>query len=421
MDVPFLAIFLVCLLLLLSGMVSGSEIAFFSLNLKELEIIYKGSKFIRRIKKSLENPRRLLATILVANNFINIAIVLLSAYLSQFFFRNIESELLKLILEVGIITILLLLFGEILPKVFANRNALLFAKFMLPGIEVIDKYVLFWLSLPMSKIGAYFEKRLARKKKQLSIQDVTHALELTREQETSEEEHKIFESILNFGTIETKQIMCPRGEIFALSHDAEIKDIIANINKLSYSRIPIYKQSIDNIVGILYVKDLIPNLNDKDFNSWPILRKPYYVPESKKIDDLLIDFKKDKVHLAIVVDEYGGTSGLITLGDILEEILGDISDETDLKTNYVQKLDKLTYLFNGKINLIDFFKAIELQDTKIFDRVKGNAESLAGLILEMEGDFPSKGRKIKYAGYTFIVEKVNGNRIERIKVILPAR
>lgn len=421
MEVPVLAIFLVCLLLLLSGLISGSEVAFFSLNLKELEITYKGSKFLKRIKKSLENPRRLLATILVANNFINIAIVLLSAYLGQFFFRNIESELFKLILEVGIITILLLLFGEILPKVFANRNALSFVKFMLPGIEVIDKYVLFWLSLPMSKIGSYFEKRLTGKKRQLSIQDVTQALELTRAKETSEEEHKIFESILNFGTIETKQIMCPRGEIFALSHDSKIKDIIANINKLSYSRIPVYKQSIDNIVGILYVKDLMPNLNDKDFNRWPALRKPYYVPESKKIDDLLIHFKKDKVHLAIVVDEYGGTSGLITLGDILEEVLGDISDETDLKSNYVQKLDKLTYLFNGKINLIDFFKAIDLQDTKTFDEVKGNAESLAGLILEMEGDFPTKGRKIKYAGHTFIVEKVNGNRIERIKVILPTR
>ena len=374
---------------------------------------------LQRVITLLKRPKRLLATILVANNFINIAIVLVFSVLSSFFFSGIENPILVLIIEIGLITTIILIFGEILPKVYANRNALEFAKRMAFLISALDQYFLFWITYPMSKTTSFLEKRLGDQKNQFSVDKLSQALELTGDDETTSDEQRILEGIVNFGNTDTREVMCPRMDMFALSDELSLEEIIPIILEEGYSRIPVYHEKKDNIKGILYTKDLLPNLGNPDFVWQGVLKPPIYVPENKKLDDLLKEFQQKKIHLAIVVDEYGGTSGLITLEDIMEEIVGDISDEFDEHDLSYSRIDDYTYIFEAKISLKDFFKAIHIEDTEIFENVKGDSETLAGLLLELAKKFPRKGQKIRFQDYTFTVEELEQMRIKQVKVELP--
>ena len=420
-NVVWIQLGLALLLLICSALVSGAEVAFFSLQLKSLEELYdtNNETEVKRVIHLLRKPKRLLATVLVANNFINIAIVLLFSLLSKAFFLGIENPVVLLIIEVGIITFIILIFGEILPKVYANRNALTFSKVMAPVLIVLDEYLLFWLTFPMSRTTTFIEKRLGDKGNQFSIDKLSQALELTGDDETTSDEQRILEGIVNFGNTDTREVMCPRMDMFAISDALTMKEIIPLILEQGYSRIPIYTEKKDTIKGILYVKDLLPNIHKENFKWQQLLKQPLYVPENKKLDDLLKEFQLKKNHLAIVVDEYGGTSGLITLEDIMEEIVGDISDEFDEVDSSYSKLDDLNYLFEAKISLKDFFKVIHREETEEFELIKGDAETLAGLLLEIVKKFPKKKQIIRYAGYSFRVEEIDQMRITQVKVTLP--
>ena len=411
----------VIFLLICSALISGAEVAFFSLQLKAIEELNENNSDprLQRVITLLKRPKRLLATILVANNFINIAIVLVFSVLSSFFFSGIENPILVLMIEIGLITTIILIFGEILPKVYANRNALEFAKRMAFLISALDQYFLFWITYPMSKTTSFLEKRLGDQKNQFSVDKLSQALELTGDDETTSDEQRILEGIVNFGNTDTREVMCPRMDMFALSDELSLEEIIPIILEEGYSRIPVYHEKKDNIKGILYTKDLLPNLGNPDFVWQGVLKPPIYVPENKKLDDLLKEFQQKKIHLAIVVDEYGGTSGLITLEDIMEEIVGDISDEFDEHDLSYSRIDDYTYIFEAKISLKDFFKAIHIEDTEIFENVKGDSETLAGLLLELAKKFPRKGQKIRFQDYTFTVEELEQMRIKQVKVELP--
>jgi gliding motility-associated protein GldE len=412
----------VLVLLVCSALISGTEVAFFSLQLKSLEEDDQSSDIaLQRVITLLKNPKRLLATILVANNFINIAIVLVFAVLSDSFLGEIENPILMLIIEVGIITGLILIFGEILPKVYANRNALQFSKRMSLVISILDRYLLFWITYPMSKTTTFLEKRLGDQKNQFSVDKLSQALELTGDHETTSDEQRILEGIVNFGNTDTREVMCPRMDMFALSDELTLEEILPVILEQGFSRIPVFHEKKDNIKGILYTKDLLPNLDNPNFVWQDILKPPIYVPQNKKLDDLLKEFQQKKIHLAIVVDEYGGTSGLISLEDIMEEIVGDISDEFDEESLSYSKLDEKTYVFEAKISLKDFFKVIHLEETELFESVKGDSETLAGLLLEIAKRFPKKGQKIRFEGYIFTVEEIDQMRIKQVKVVLPKK
>ena len=412
----------VLVLLVCSALISGTEVAFFSLQLKSLEEDDQSSDIaLQRVITLLKNPKRLLATILVANNFINIAIVLVFAVLSDSFLGEIENPILMLIIEVGIITGLILIFGEILPKVYANRNALQFSKRMSLVISILDRYLLFWITYPMSKTTTFLEKRLGDQKNQFSVDKLSQALELTGDHETTSDEQRILEGIVNFGNTDTREVMCPRMDMFALSDELTLEEILPVILEQGFSRIPVFQEKKDNIKGILYTKDLLPNLDNPNFVWQDILKPPIYVPENKKLDDLLKEFQQKKIHLAIVVDEYGGTSGLISLEDIMEEIVGEISDEFDEESLSYSKLDEKTYVFEAKISLKDFFKVIHLEETELFESVKGDSETLAGLLLEIAKRFPKKGQKIRFERYIFTVEEIDQMRIKQVKVVLPKK
>ena len=410
-------------LLVCSALISASEVAFFSLQVKSLEDsdedqITPGTL---RIISLLKNPKRLLATILVANNFINIAIVLLFTILSKKIFIGINNPFLLLFIEIGIVTTLILIFGEILPKVYANRNAYAFSLRMAPIIQFLDRFILFWITSPMSRTTAFLEKKLGDKKNKISVDQLSQALELTDDQETTSDEQRMLEGIVNFGNTDTREVMCPRIDIFALSDQMSLKEIIPSILNKGFSRIPVYSEKKDNIRGILYTKDLLPHLGKPDYQWQKLLKTPLYVPENKKLDDLLKEFQQKKNHLAIVVDEYGGTSGLITLEDIMEEIIGDISDEFDEIDLNFSKIDESTYVFDAKISLKDFFRVINIEDSGLFDNIKGEAETLAGLVLEMTKKFPRRGQKVSFKGYKFIVEEIDQFRVKQIKVYLPEK
>ena len=412
---------IIFLLLTCSALISASEVAFFSLQLKSLEDLDEDdiTTGTSRVISLLKNPKRLLATILVANNFINIAIVLLFTILSKKIFVGINNPFLLLFIDIGIVTTLILIFGEILPKVYANRNAYAFSLFIAPIIQFLDRFILFWITSPMSRTTAFLEKKLGDKKNKISVDQLSQALELTDDQETTSDEQRMLEGIVNFGNTDTREVMCPRIDIFALSDQMSLEEIIPLILSKGFSRIPVYSKKKDNIKGILYTKDLLPYLNKSDYEWQKLLKTPLYVPENKKLDDLLKEFQQKKNHLAIVVDEYGGTSGLITLEDIIEEIIGDISDEFDEIDLNFSKIDELTYVFDAKISLKDFFKVINIEDLGFFDNIKGDAETLAGLVLEITKKFPRRGQKVAFKGYKFIVEDVDQFRVKQIKVCLP--
>lgn len=415
----FFGIALLFVLLLCSALISGAEVALFSLTRTDIEDqTQTNATAINIITKLLERPKKLLATILVANNFINIGIVILFAYLGEFIFKGIQSELLQFLLEVVVITFLILLFGEILPKIYASRNRMKFAVLMAYPLRVLD--VLFSpLSLPMRSITLGIHGKLGKQKSNLSVDQLSQALELTSEADTTKEEQKILKGIVSFGNTDTKQVMRPRIDIFALNINQKYLEIIPEIVKNGYSRIPVFEENIDKIKGILYVKDLLPFLDRKQFDWTTLLRDPFFVPENKKLDDLMVEFQEKKVHLAVVVDEYGGTSGLISLEDIIEEIVGDISDEFDDEDLVFSKLDNNNYVFEGKTALKDFYKIIKIEDDSLFEAEKGEAETLAGFILEFSKSFPKQGSKIYFGNYVFIIEALDNKRITRVKVTIP--
>ena len=405
----------IIILLFFSAIVSGAEIALFSLTPKDLEdSIQKNNAKGKIIAALLEKPKKLLATLLVANNFINIGVVILFSFVGKDIFAAIESPVLKFIIEVILVTFLLLLFGEVLPKVYASRNNVTFSQLIAYPISGLDK-LLSPISIPMREITILLQNKLAKQKTNFSIDQISQALELTSTDETTTDEQKLLEGIVSFGNTDTKQVMSPRIDVFALEITESFSSIYPKIIENGFSRIPVYRDNIDHIEGVLFVKDLLPYINTTVFDWTTLIRKPFFVPENKKLDDLLKDFQNMKSHLAIVVDEYGGTSGLVSLEDIIEEIVGDISDEFDDALVYFSKIDDKNYIFEGKINLKDFFRIIQV-DENIFEEQKGEAETLAGFILEILGNFPKKGQKIVFENCTFTIESVDQKRIKQIKV-----
>jgi len=415
-----LKIILLAFLLLGSALISGAEVAFFSLTPSLVdEQKEKYPKKIQKIENLLQKPKRLLATILVANNFINIAVVLLFASLGDILFGGISNELVRLSIEIGMITFFILLFGEILPKIYANKNSMLFSRLMAGVIYGLDRKILFFITIPMSKVTLFLERNFGQQSNSFSVDTLSQALEFTEQKDTTKQEDQILQGIINFGTTDTKQVMCPRIDVFALEKEMSFEEILPLIIDKGFSRIPVYNNKMDQIDGILYVKDLMPNINTLAFQWQELLREPYYVPENKKLDDLLNEFKVKKMHMAVVVDEYGGTSGIVTLEDLIEEIVGDISDEFDEEELEYSKIDEKKFVVDAKVGLKDFYKIIQIEEVEAFEKAKGEAETLAGFILEIAQQLPVFGQKIIFEKITFTIELVDKKRIKQIKVTLP--
>ena len=417
-DFEFLfGIIAIVILLACSAFISGSEVALFSLSQKDIDDIsnkdYNSGTLISRL---LEKPKKLLATILVANNFVNIAIVIIFSSFSGRLFNGIESSVLRFVLEVVVVTFFILLFGEVLPKIYANRNNMEFAKKVAIPISIMNN-ILSPISVPMRNGILFIEKKLNVQKGNFSVDQLSQALELTSQNDTTDGEQKILEGIVTFGNTEVRQVMSPRIDVFALNIEESFVQVMPKIVEKGYSRIPVYKENIDQIEGILFIKDLIPYIDSKDFDWTKLLRQPFFVPENKKLDDLLKDFQGMKSHLAVVVDEYGGTSGIISLEDVLEEIVGDISDEFDDDDLIYSQIDDNNFLFEGKISLKDFYRIIEVDENE-FESKKGEAETLAGFLLEISGNFPKKRQKITFHNLIFTIENVDKRRIKQIKVTL---
>ncbi len=413
------SVVLLLVLLICSALISGAEVALFSLTKSNIDKgIEDKSSSIKIIALLLERPKKLLATILIANNFINIAIVLLFAYVGEFLFNSITNSFIRFLLEVVSATFLILLFGEIIPKIYASRNSIRFSSFMAHPLKLLD--VIFTpISLPMRFVTLQIQNSFEKQHSNLSVDQLSQALELTDDNETTQEEQKLLQGIVSFGNTDTKQVMRPRMDLFALDINTPFEGIIKNIVEHGYSRIPVFKENIDNVKGVLYVKDLLPHLHKTTFNWTQLLRAPFFVPENKKLDDLMVEFQTKKVHLAVVVDEYGGTSGLVSLEDIIEEIVGDISDEYDDDDLIYTKIDDLNYSFEGKTPLKDVYKIIGIEaEAEDFEAKKGEAETLAGFVLEISGGFPRIGSKINFKNYVFTIEALEQKRIKQIKLTL---
>ncbi len=412
------------LLLACSALISGAEVALFGLSQTDLnELEEADSSKGKLIVQLLKRPKKLLATILITNNAINIGIVLLFSSIGGVIFSQINQTLfgvisVRFLLEVVVATFLILMFGEILPKIYANRNKIQFSHFMSIPLKLLNS--LFTpLSSPMSSATVFLQEKLGKEKSSLSVDHLSQALELASEGDTTKEEQKILEGIVSFGNTDTKQVMRPRIDIFALNEEMKFPEVIEEIKKNGYSRIPVFSENMDNVLGVLYVKDLLPFIDRKSFNWMSLIREPYFVPENKKLDDLLLEFQDKKNHLAVVVDEYGGTSGIVTLEDIIEEIVGDISDEFDDEDLVFSKLDDYNYVFDGKTTLKDFYRVVKIEDEEAFEGQKGESETIAGFVLEISGSFPKRGEKVLFKAYQFIVESLDKKRLKRIKVTLP--
>ncbi|MCK8142040.1 gliding motility-associated protein GldE [Flavobacterium sp. I-SCBP12n] len=412
-----LGLLAIVVLLFFSALISGAGVALLSLSQKEVDCLSQENNSKGKIiAKLLEKPKKLLATLMIANNFLNISIILFFAFIGENIFEAISNPFLKLTVEIIIIAFLILLFAEVLPKVYASRNHVKFAKNIVFPIAFLDK-LLSPISLPLRAFTIYLHNKLGKQKTNFSVDQLSQALEMTTSEDTSSEEQKILEGIVSFGNTDTKQVMSPRIDIFALEITEPFIEICPKIIEKGFSRIPVYRDNIDQIEGVLYVKDLLPHINTNEYDWKSLLREPFFVPENKKLDNLLKDFQSMKSHLAIVVDEYGGTSGLVSLEDVIEEIVGDISDEFDDEHINFSQIDDKNYLFEGKINLKDFYRIIDV-DEELFENKKGEAETLAGFILEILGNFPKKNQKIAFENCLFTVETVDQKRVKQIKVTL---
>ena len=405
------------ILLISSALISGTEVAFFSISQVDIDDLSSKNEN-DTVVKLLQKPKKLLATILITNNFINILIVLLFASLGEQLLEDFNYSIfgikVRFLIEVVLVTFLILLFGEVLPKVYASRKAVRFASFMSKPVQVLNTF-LTPLSYPLINLTNIVEKSLGNKSNIFSVETLSQALELTSKGATTKDEQKILEGIVSFGNTETVQIMKPRIDIFALSDDETYEAVLDKILKNGYSRNPVYHENIDTIIGVLYAKDLLAHLNKETFKWQRLLRDPLFVPENKKLDDLLSEFQEKKNHLAIVVDEYGGTSGLVTLEDVIEEIVGDINDEFDEDDLSYSKSDEDNYIFEGKTTIKDFCKVLGDEDEALFEEEKGESETLAGFILEISGKFPKRGEKINFKKYTFTIEALDNKRIKQVK------
>lgn len=413
---PVIIVWMIFLLILLlcSALISGSEVAFFSLSPTDLQNL-KSKKTASSIKtlKLLTQPEFLLGTILVINNFVNVSIVIISAYIINSIIDFGEAIVLGFLAQVVFITFLLLLFGEILPKIYANQNALKFSSFMVRSISFLQK-----VFMPITMLLVFstnlVNKRLNIKKSNISMDELSDALSLP-ETKITEDKH-ILKGIVKFGNIDAKEIMKSRLDVVAISKSTPFPELLSNFLESGYSRIPVYSDSFDQIKGILYIKDLLPHIQKGANFKWQsLIRSPYFIPEAKKINDLLEEFQRKKIHMAIVIDEYGGTSGIVTLEDILEEIVGDIKDEFDEEESFYTQLNDTSWIFEGKTLLNDFYRVLEKPEN-IFDEIKGDADTLAGLILEIKGDIPEKDETFKLDDYEFKIEAVDKRRIKKIKI-----
>ncbi len=400
------------ILLFSSALVSGSEVAYFSLSPEEKDKLKQDtSGKSELILKLLSNHEKLLATILIANNFINIGIVIISTYILNIAFDFTNSPILGFLIQIVIITFILLLFGEIIPKVYASEYSVSFAKFTAVPLNISMK-----LFSPVSNIlinSTSLVNRRLKKKQNVSAEDLSDALELTKED--IDQDKDILERIVTFGSIDVKEIMKPRVDVIAADINFSFNKLKSLIIESGFSRIPVYEKNFDDIKGILLIKDLLKFTDKEEFNWTKLIKPPFFVPETMKINDLLEEFREKKIHIAIVTDEYGGFSGIVTMEDVLEEIVGEISDETDEENKLYEKIDDKTYLFDGKIQLNDFYKVLEINED-IFEDFRGEADSLAGLILEKKGEIPKKGDVINIENYTFTIESADNRKIKKIKL-----
>lgn len=412
-------VILSCVLLLLlicSALISGSEVAFFSFNASDLENLEENNAENERINNLLKQPEELLGTILIANNFVNVGIVILSSFLlNEYFSPENWSTLAVFLVEILSITTVLLLFGEILPKVYARSSRLSFAKLVAGFLGGIHKIL-----LPLSRRLSKTVNRLSIEGKgpSISVDDLEQALELTSDDNSKEEEQRILKGIVRFGSTSVKEVMTPRTSVVAIDEKTGYHEALNKMTESGYSRIPVFEENLDQIKGLLYVKDLLPYMDASEKFGWQdLMRQPFFVPESKKIDDLLGEFQRRRVHLAIVVDEFGGTSGVITLEDVLEEIVGEISDEFDDDDLSYSKLDDYNFVFEASIPLIDLCRVLDLPKDR-FDAVDGESDTLAGLVLELAGKFLDKGEVISYDEFTFLVESTDQRKIIRVKITI---
>ncbi|MBP8959529.1 MAG: gliding motility-associated protein GldE [Bacteroidales bacterium] len=411
-----IGIIILIFLLVLSALTSGSELAFFSLSPEDIKSIKKEkSKRASTVLSLYGEPEKLLSTILVVNNLINVAITILSAFLSRRIFEFSGSQLTRFLIEVVVITFIIILFGDIIPKVYATRNHLAVVYSMASPLHTLEKIFKPVTSVLMLSTRIVKNKKL-QNKQNISIGDLSDALELTSGE--LEEEEKILKGIVKFGNIPANAIMCPRVDVTAIDIKSGFNKVIDVIVKSGFSRIPVYSGSFDNVVGILYAKDILPYIGNPDSFKWQhLIRPPYFVPETKKINELLKEFQVRKIHMAIVIDEYGGTSGIVTLEDILEEIVGDIIDESDEEVSLYEKVDNNTYIFDGKILLNDFYKILNIEGDPFKD-IRGDSETLAGLLLELTGKMPEEIKTAEYNAFKFIVESADKRRIKKIRVIV---
>ena len=407
-----IAIVLAGLLLLVSGFASASEIAFFSLSPSDLNAIdEKKHPSDEKIRKLLDDTERLLATILITNNFVNVTIIMLC----NFFFMSVfefHSPIAEFLILTVILTFLLLLFGEIMPKIYSAQKTLAFCRFSAPGIWMF-RSLFYPVASMLVRSTSFLNKHFARKNHNISVDELSHALELTDKAELKEE-NNILEGIIRFGGETAKEVMTSRLDVVDLDIRTPFKDVLQCIIENAYSRIPIYSENRDNIKGILYIKDLLPHLNKVDFRWQSLIRPAYFVPETKMIDDLLRDFQANKIHIAIVVDEFGGTSGIVTMEDIIEEIVGKIHDEYDDEERTYAVLNDHTWVFEAKTQLTDFYKITKV-DEEVFDEVAGDSDTLAGLLLELKGEFPALHEKVTYDHYEFEVLEMDNRRILKVK------
>ena len=405
-------------LLSLSGLISASESAYFSLAPGDIEDLKNlPSNSSKTVLQLLERPKRLLATILIANNFINVGIVILSTMLTDKIFVSVTNPATLFILQVFLVTFLILVFGEVIPKIYATSYQKTLAILMAFPILIMVR-IFKPLSSLLVNLTKLIDKRFKQQGHNISVSDLSHALELTTYEQISGNEQQILKGIVKFGNTDVKQIMKSRVNVSAFEYELDFKALLNKIVESGFSRIPVYKETFDNIAGILYIKDLLPFLDaPADFEWQKLLRPPFFVPENKKIDDLLRDFQTKKIHLAIVIDEYGGSSGVVTLEDIMEEIVGEISDEFDEEELVYSKLDDYNYIFEGTTALNNLYRVLNI-DGEEFEPTKGEADTLAGFILELEGKFPEKGAEIKFNNYTFKIESVDSRRIKTVKLTI---
>jgi len=411
----------IVILLLCSAAASASETAFFSLSPSQLNEIRSSKTAVnKRIVNLLENSKLLLATILIANNLVNVGIVIISTFLANHYLDFSSNPLLGFLFQVVIITSLLLLLGEIMPKVVATRKPVKFASFLATPLYIIQK-ILYPFSRLLVGSTRFIDKRHAHRYHNITLDDISNAIDITADGKVDDEDRKIMKSITRFGDINAREIMSPRVDLTAIDDTDSFTQVQKVIVESGYSRIPVYNDTPDTITGILYIKDLLPHLSETDEFDWKLLvRPPFFIPENKPINDLLQEFQEKKIHMAVVVDEYGGTSGIITLEDIIEEIVGEINDEFDVEADnsFFSKIDEHNYIFEGKTTINDMCRVIGIDD-RIFDDAKGESESLAGLILELSGKMPSTGETFTLGEFVFRVEAADKRRLKKVKITTP--